>query len=119
MHNHQPPHAAVLHYSSRTPYPGICRSAQPLARSLTLSCRALPAHVDSQMATGLPAATIGLLETNAGNCSASAVNSNSKRLVITAAHCVHEGNWVTSAMFIPKFSYDKAHNKRIEPYDKF
>ncbi|WP_026341368.1 trypsin-like serine peptidase [Actinomadura atramentaria] len=39
-------------------------------------------------------------------CSASALNSASKQLVITAGHCVHEGaggNWVTNWTFAPRY----------------
>ena len=41
-------------------------------------------------------------------CSASALNSASKQLVITAGHCVHEGNgdanaWMTNWTFVPRY----------------
>jgi V8-like Glu-specific endopeptidase len=39
-------------------------------------------------------------------CSASALNSDSKQLVITAGHCVHEGaggNWVQNWTFVPRY----------------
>ncbi|MFC0040587.1 trypsin-like serine peptidase [Actinomadura rayongensis] len=49
-------------------------------------------------------------------CSASAVNSPSKQLVVTAAHCIHEGaggTWVRNWMFKPKYYYGS------EPYGTF
>lgn len=39
-------------------------------------------------------------------CSASALNSPSKQLVITAGHCVHEGsggNWMQNWVFVPRY----------------
>ncbi|GAB3979737.1 peptidase [Actinoallomurus acanthiterrae] len=39
-------------------------------------------------------------------CSASALNSDSKQLVITAGHCVHEGaggNWMQNWTFVPRY----------------
>jgi V8-like Glu-specific endopeptidase len=39
-------------------------------------------------------------------CSASALNSDSKQLVITAGHCVHEGqggDWVQNWTFVPRY----------------
>lgn len=39
-------------------------------------------------------------------CSASALNSNSKQMAITAGHCVHEGNggnWMKNWMYVPQY----------------
>lgn len=41
-----------------------------------------------------------------GWCTAAAVNSTSKRLIITAGHCVHSGrngSWIKNAVFVPKY----------------
>jgi V8-like Glu-specific endopeptidase len=41
-----------------------------------------------------------------GSCSASAINSGKKRLVITAGHCVHGGRggpWFTNWQFVPRY----------------
>jgi len=49
-------------------------------------------------------------------CSGSAVNSDSKRLVITAGHCVHGGpggQWHADWQFVP------AYNRRLRPYGTF
>ncbi|WP_051433157.1 trypsin-like serine peptidase [Promicromonospora kroppenstedtii] len=40
-------------------------------------------------------------------CSASAVNTRSKRVVITAGHCVHTGrggSWLNNVVFVPKYN---------------
>lgn len=40
-------------------------------------------------------------------CSASAINSESKRLVLTAGHCLHEGgggDWMQNVAFVPAYS---------------
>lgn len=46
------------------------------------------------------------------SCSGSAVNSNSKRLVWTAGHCVHGGgagrNWFTNWVFVPRYNNGNA-----------
>jgi len=43
-------------------------------------------------------------------CSGSAINSSSKRVVATAAHCVHKGGpsgyWYQNWFFIPNYSYE-------------
>lgn len=42
------------------------------------------------------------------SCSASALNSGSKELVLTAAHCVHGGaggTWMTNWVFVPLYNY--------------
>lgn len=41
------------------------------------------------------------------SCSASAINSDSKRLVLTAGHCIHEGgggDWMQNVAFVPAYS---------------
>lgn len=51
-----------------------------------------------------------------GRCSASAINSESKRLIITAAHCVHDfksGKRYQNIVFIPGY------HKWQKPVDKF
>ncbi len=52
-------------------------------------------------------------------CSASALNTRSKRVVITAGHCVHSGrggSWHSNLVFVPKFN-GEAENK--SPYGRF
>ena len=52
-------------------------------------------------------------------CSASALNTKSKRVVITAGHCVHSGrggSWHSNLVFVPKFN-GEAENK--SPYGRF
>ena len=42
------------------------------------------------------------------SCSASALNSGSKELVLTAGHCVHGGaggTWMTNWVFVPLYNY--------------
>lgn len=52
-------------------------------------------------------------------CSASALNTRSKRVVITAGHCVHEGRgggWMKNVVFVPKYNGNAS---RPAPYGKF
>ncbi|GAA4724397.1 Trypsin [Promicromonospora umidemergens] len=52
-------------------------------------------------------------------CSASALNTRSKRVVITAGHCVHEGrggNWMKNVVFVPRYNGNAS---RPAPYGKF
>ncbi|MFC8798322.1 trypsin-like serine peptidase [Promicromonospora sp. NPDC057138] len=52
-------------------------------------------------------------------CSASALNTKSKRVVITAGHCVHSGrggSWRSNLVFVPRFN-GEAENKT--PYGTF
>jgi V8-like Glu-specific endopeptidase len=50
------------------------------------------------------------------SCSASALNSGSKELVLTAGHCVHGGQggqWMTNWVFVPEYDYG------YQPYGQF
>ena len=87
-----------------------------------------PSRVNAPRASGLPAGTVGivgLLKTSFGYCSATALNGlngHSKRLIITAAHCIYDkdyGGWATDEIFIPGFSYDQATNHWNYPYGQF
>lgn len=52
-------------------------------------------------------------------CSASAVNTTSKRVVLTAGHCVHGGpgdTWRNNLVFVPMF---RGYADRKAPYGKF
>lgn len=54
-----------------------------------------------------------------GYCSASALNTRSKRVVITAGHCVHGGqggDWHKNVVFVPKYNGTAS---RPAPYGKF
>lgn len=52
-------------------------------------------------------------------CSASAVNTASKRVLITAGHCVHSGRggtWRTNLVFVPRYN---AYNADRDPVGRF
>lgn len=52
-------------------------------------------------------------------CSASAVNTSSKRVLITAGHCVHSGqggNWLNNLVFVPRYN---AFNADRDPVGRF
>lgn len=52
-------------------------------------------------------------------CSASALNTRSKRVVITAGHCVHSGrggSWYNNLVFVPKYN---GNSSTPAPYGKF
>lgn len=52
-------------------------------------------------------------------CSASAINTGSKRVLITAGHCVHSGsggNWLSNLVFVPRYN---ASNADHDPVGRF
>jgi V8-like Glu-specific endopeptidase len=52
-------------------------------------------------------------------CSASALNTRSKRVVVTAGHCVHSGrggSWYNNVVFVPKYN---GHASQPAPYGMF
>lgn len=54
-------------------------------------------------------------------CSASAVNSTNKRLIVTAGHCVSDGkgHWHTNFMFVPAYNPNHLDPDRREPYGRW
>ena len=71
---------------------------------------------------GFPVGTVGLFHTDKWNCSGAVLTSESKRLFITAGHCVYNRElkqWGTVETFIPQFAYDHPTNHPTEPYGEF
>ncbi len=54
-------------------------------------------------------------------CSAAAVNSTNKRLIVTAGHCLSDGkgHWHTNVMFIPAYNPNHSDPNRREPYGRW
>ncbi|MGC4807507.1 hypothetical protein [Micromonospora sp. DT233] len=88
------------------------------AAAPTVSRKAVDKKAGSGMGTNVNAsATVGKVffynPSNGGNyvCSAGTVNSGSKRLVMTAGHCVHGGaggTWMQNWVFVPYYNYGSA-----------
>ena len=95
------PRAATGPAGSTPPAAPLSKGATPAAGG-TVSKAATPVTLYSN--------TNGKLFFNgygAGNayCSASAINSDTKRVIITAGHCVYDGGaWKTNAVFVPNYN---------------
>jgi V8-like Glu-specific endopeptidase len=96
--------------------PARMRSALPLDRPAARRPLALPSFAQIAEPTVLPYAVNGRLFVRQGNrrgyCSATAINSASRKLVLTAAHCVNSGPqfpngrsvWSSFLQFVPAYS---------------
>ncbi|WP_086660935.1 trypsin-like serine peptidase [Lentzea kentuckyensis] len=64
------------------------------------------AEVAAPTANAVVSPTVGILESRTGQCTASTISSTHKVLIVTAAHCVHDGEggtWQQPIYFTPGF----------------
>ncbi|MGL5860845.1 MAG: trypsin-like serine peptidase [Phycicoccus sp.] len=104
------------------------RTARALAKQAPKSVRPVPSSLGSRMKNYPPPVTnfsvtngklfIGGYESGSW-CSASAVNTPSRRVLITAGHCVHSGaggTWQNNLVFVPGYN---AFNADRDPVGRF